>query len=186
MSSTFLSQLHGCSNPHLCSIIPDYLLQRVVDNHDAHPDARKSAERTLHYTGLLRAARESVGSGQAALPVAPRPMQSIIPPHMFQAIIDSDTASDADKDRARKNLEQSQALRSAREGAAPAADRPHEHLSREIHDAKEGSNLPGALIRSEGDPAIQDVNGDESMTTSRTPSTSITMCSNETPLTIAV
>jgi Zn-dependent metalloprotease len=160
MSSTFRSQLHGYSNPHLCSIIPGYLLKRIVDNNDAHPDARKAAEMTLAHTGRLRATRVSVSTDQTAPPIARPPMQSIIPPHMFQAIIDSNTASDADKDRARKNLEQSQAIRSARESAAPTAGAAHEHLNRKIYDAGKRSILPGTLIRKEGDPAIQDVNGD--------------------------
>jgi Zn-dependent metalloprotease len=160
MASTNRSQLHKCGNDRVCTIIPDYLLQRIVDNENAHPDARKSAERSLYYTARLRASRAAVDPTPASGD-APHPMQSIIGPHLFQAIIDSDTASDVDKERARKNLDLTQSLRATREGAAPAGGAVREHLNRAIYDCKQVPNLPGELIRSEGDPEIQDENGDE-------------------------
>jgi Zn-dependent metalloprotease len=88
-------------------------------------------------------------------------MQSIIGPHLFKAIIDSDTASDADKERARKNLELSQSLIASREGAPSAPDTRQEELRRTVYDCQQGSDLPGEVIRSEGDPVIQDKSGDE-------------------------
>jgi Zn-dependent metalloprotease len=163
MASTLPSQIcDGTSNDHVCTIIPDYLLQRVVDNQEAHPDARKSAERTLFHTARLRTSRRDHSARTAGHGHARRPMQSIIGPHLFQAIIDSDTASDVDKERARKNLELSQSLRASREGAPSAPDTTRqEELRRTIYDCNQGSDLPGDVIRSEGDPVIQDVSGDE-------------------------
>lgn len=161
MASTNPSQIHECGNDHVCTIIPDYLLQRIVDNENAHPNARKTAERSLHHTARLRASRAAVHATLAGHGNAPHPVQSIIGPHLFQAIIDSDTASDADKERARKNLDLTQLLRAKREAAAHAGGAAREHLNRAIYDCKQAPNLPGELIRSEGDPAIQDKNGDE-------------------------
>jgi Zn-dependent metalloprotease len=164
MASTSQSHLNVCNGNHVCGIIPDYLLHAIVDNKDAHPDARKAAETSLNRTAGLRATRENAPARPAASGSAPRPMQSILGPHIFQSIIDSDSASDADKARAQMNLDRSTAFRAARESAGAAAAAPaaaQEHLTRDIYDCQRKSDLPGVLIRKEGDPAIADQNGNE-------------------------
>jgi Zn-dependent metalloprotease len=162
MASTSQSQVNVCNDDHVCGIIPDYLLHRIVDNKDAHPDSRKAAEKSLYRTARLRATRDEVHARPAASGRAPHPVQSILGPHVFQSIIDSDTASDADKARAQKNLDRSMAIRAGRESAAAATHAAtREHLKREIYDCQQKSDLPGVLIRNEGDPAIADKNGDE-------------------------
>jgi Zn-dependent metalloprotease len=160
MASHFGSQQAPCSTGQVCCIIPSFILQRIVDSDTAHPDERVSAGRALAHLHALKAARDSFVGGQAAHDAAPHAMHAIVPPHMLQAIIDSDDASEEDKDRARKNLKRLHAIRAARGGADPAAPTA-KRLYRLIYDAEESNELPGNRVRKEGGVAVADVSSNE-------------------------
>lgn len=147
---------------HVCCIIPDYMLQNIVDNKNAHPDARKSAEQTIAHTARMRARRQNASARPPAHRGSHAPIHSIIPPHVFQAIIDSPDASDDDKKRAEQNLASSSAFRLAREEASTSAQATRqEDVNRTIFDAQDSNHLPGNPILQEGDPAIQDISGNQ-------------------------
>lgn len=148
-------QLHPYATGHVRSIIPPYLLQSIVNSESVPQDARTCAERTLTHTRMLRETRASFGTGHGG-----HPDHSIVPPHMLQAIIDSDDASSEDKERARHNLAHSHAIREARAGGATDTA-PHKRLVRVIYDSEHTDDLPGDRIRREGQVATQDVSATE-------------------------
>jgi Zn-dependent metalloprotease len=152
----------ACRDGYVCSILPDYILQHVVDNKDAHPDARKSAEQTLAHTAHIRARRRNFSVRPVPHRGPAAPMHSIIPPHVFQAVIDSADASTDDKTLAQQNLTSSNDIRATRDAASTPTEPTHrEHINRSIYDSQDSNSLPGTPIRQEGDPTIEDTNGDE-------------------------
>ncbi|MBK9476398.1 MAG: M4 family metallopeptidase [Tetrasphaera sp.] len=90
------------------------------------------------------------------------PMCTIIPPYMLRAL-----ASSGDphlEGHARRTLAHDEELRRERfEGVLPRprtrarrARGAEDQAFREIHDAEHGADLPGRLVRGEGDPATED------------------------------
>jgi Zn-dependent metalloprotease len=143
--------LHRCGSDHVCSIVPDYLLQDLVDSDSAPEHARVCAQRTLTHTRMLRAARSALMYDHAG-----HAGHSIIPSYMLQDVIDSDQASEEDKERARKSLAHSQAIRKARAGVSGDAA-PQRRLNRIIYDTEQSNDLPGDRVRKEGQVATQDI-----------------------------
>ena len=83
----------------------------------------------------------------------------ITPPHMLQEIIRN--GSSAQRDIALRTLITSEQMRGQRRvmksvAAFMVAAAPTGNKQRTIYDAKNGSQLPGTLVRSEGDPASID------------------------------
>lgn len=148
--------MHHCGSDHVCSIIPDYILQDIVDSDSTPENARVCAQRTLMYTRMLRATRTSLMHE----PAAGHTGHSIVPSYMLQDIIDSDQASEEDKSRAVKTIAQSEAIRKARAGTA-VGTQPQRPLNRIIYDAENSNDLPGDRIGREADVKIQDVNANE-------------------------
>jgi Zn-dependent metalloprotease len=74
--------------------------------------------------------------------------------------VDSEGASQEDKDRAQKVLDSSDAIREARAGARPKAPKTMQ-VNRMIYDCKESNDTPGDLSRKEGAPAVTDVSVNE-------------------------
>jgi len=93
---------------------------------------------------------------------------SIVPPYLLEALASSDDPHVAE--HAQATLDTDAELRQSRRTSGLRADRParprapRERLApgttagpvRAIHDAKQGTTLPGTLVRSEGDPATGD------------------------------
>lgn len=147
--------LHQYGSDHVCSIVPDYLLQDIADSDSAPEHARVCAQRTLTHTRMLRATRVALVPDHAGHAV-----HSIVPSYMLQDIIDSDQASEEDKQRAKKSLAHSQAIRTARAGLSPDAA-PQRRLNRIIYDAEHRNDVPGDRVRKEGQVATRDVNANE-------------------------
>lgn len=85
------------------------------------------------------------------------PLQCIIPPHMVERILENGTSGQ--KELARNNLSVSDQLRDKRKSLADIAKKPASAIgqkSRQVYDAQHGSNLPGTLVRNEGEPPVQD------------------------------
>jgi Zn-dependent metalloprotease len=134
---------HNCGNGPVCTIIPAYLLQNIVDSESATENQRTCAARTIARTHAIRTAFHAPG----AAPQQP----SIVPNYMHQAIIDSPETSVEEKERAQKNIAAAAALRPSR---AP-------RLMRTIYDCEQTSQLPGNQVRRESEVAVQDVSTNE-------------------------
>lgn len=93
--------------------------------------------------------------------MAPRPLHCILPPYLLERLAE---CSDARvRRRAVEAISQSEALRATRValagvGARAAIPSPRSRKHRLIYDAKNGSfvDLPGTLVRQEGDKASKD------------------------------
>lgn len=86
----------------------------------------------------------------------------IVPPHMVENVLKNGTQKQVQW--AKNNLNFSGQLRGQRQSLADIAVKPQASVggkSRKTYDAKNGSNLPGTLVRSEGDPATGDPAVDE-------------------------
>jgi Zn-dependent metalloprotease len=91
----------------------------------------------------------------------------VIPPHILQNIIENGTQ--AQRQQALRNIVSAEAMRLQREAAAkeatPSGPATPEAMgptaSRAIYTAENAGNLPGRLIRSEGQPATGDTAADE-------------------------
>ena len=90
------------------------------------------------------------------------PIHCIIPPHVVDNILEK--GSDQQKERAQNNVAGANELRGARLSFAETITRPSVvagQKDRKIYDAQTGSNLPGVLVRSEGEPSTGDPGADE-------------------------
>lgn len=91
------------------------------------------------------------------------PVQCIIPPHMLREI--AERGSPAQREKALRTFAMSAQVRARRESltevAALAAPTLVAERERTVHDAEYGSELPGRLVRSEGDPPTGDAAADE-------------------------
>lgn len=86
------------------------------------------------------------------------PIHCIIPPHMLREI--SERGTDAQRSKAEQTMAVSTQIRERRTAAVlaariAAAGTPGKY--RNVYDAKNGSQLPGLLVRKEGDPPSADV-----------------------------
>ncbi len=93
----------------------------------------------------------------------PHPLFCIVPPHILREIAERGTQ--AQRQEALRTLQMSHQLRSQRqvltEVAALFAPAAAPGKQRTIHDAQNGTNLPGQVVRNEGDPATGDAAVDE-------------------------
>ena len=123
------------AEPHRCTIIPSYLLERIAqgvgpDHPDVPDDAAVAAQRTIDADNDLRQQREVFverGLGGLRGPIPGLPPQ-------------------LDEGRARQGV----TTKTPSPATAPPA------VQRSIHDAKHGSTLPGTLKRKEGGKATSD------------------------------
>jgi Zn-dependent metalloprotease len=91
------------------------------------------------------------------------PIQCIVPPHVLREIAANGTPSQ--REYALRNFTMSEQMRGQRLGmislssliAAGASD----SKQRSVYDAKQGSSLPGIVVRREGDPQSSDVDVNE-------------------------
>ena len=128
-SNTELNTPKMANHEHLCCIISDFILQNVVDNNDVHPDARKSAERIIAVKAQRRARRQH---HTAARHAAHGPVHSIIPPYVFQAVLDSPLLRTRTRSNAEQNLVSARAMADKR---ATVAKR--EYVNRAIYDSQD-------------------------------------------------
>ena len=90
------------------------------------------------------------------------PFNCIVPPHMVDKILEKGSAKQIK--RVQNNLNESNKLRSARLSFGETAAKPSAisgQKDRKVYDAQNGSNVPGILVRSEGEPATGDSAADE-------------------------
>ena len=85
------------------------------------------------------------------------PISCIVPPHMVEKIIEN--GQEAQIERAMKTLNASGQMRGLRQSLAEITKKAQATAGdkqRFIYDAQNGSDLPGTLVRSEGDPVSTD------------------------------
>ena len=90
------------------------------------------------------------------------PIHCIVPPHMMEKIVENGTKEQIA--HARRSVEVSGQLRGFRQSLVETTKKPLTAIGtkdRQIFDAQFGSNLPGTLVRSEGQPATGDPAADE-------------------------
>ncbi|HEX7349766.1 M4 family metallopeptidase [Brachybacterium sp.] len=128
---------HTRSRGGPCGIIPPHLLQQIA-RAEASPQA-DAAARTLAVGHRVARARE-VRAERTSRTGIPGQVTGLIPPHLQQ--------------RLRGPAPASESLRGEAAQVAQAAS-----VQRSIHDAQQGTELPGVLVRQEG----QGPSGDESV-----------------------
>lgn len=127
-----------------CGIIPPHLLQQIARAGGEVQAA--AAERTLALGHRVAGSRE-VRAARTSRPGFPGAGAGLIPPHLQQRLADPATATSPTEHPRRDAV-----------GTGPAAT-PETAVRRRIFDAQQGTALPGALVREEG----QDSPGDESV-----------------------
>src|ERR1700760_2744030 len=93
------------SVPHCCHIIPVTLLQSIAKSSTASSNSRAVANKTIakiQNTHRARVTAQIKSTIDHAHP--PQPHHSIIPGYVFQAVLDSDRASEHSKAQAKKDL----------------------------------------------------------------------------------
>jgi Zn-dependent metalloprotease len=144
--------------PHCCYIIPPHMLKAIADSQAASEDSRFIANKTLSHIAKIHTARIEAIARTAEDQPHPQP-QGIIPSHVFQAILDSESASDHAKDQAKNHLASMGALKAAKtshSGGKPATSSMH--LFRLLYDSQETSREPGTKLFVEGQvPANADL-----------------------------
>ncbi|KAF9960880.1 Translation initiation factor 3 subunit b [Mortierella alpina] len=131
-----------------CTFIPPYTLQHIADHGNVSERCREVSRKTLASITAIHQARATAQSARASHP--PRPPgsqgQGIIPPYVFQSIIDSDESSEQDKERARCNLESCADVKESRAAAqalAPKTPKADKTLFRRMYTAGGRHILPG-------------------------------------------
>src|ERR1700710_881472 len=102
--SRMASQMYPSKGkPHVCSIIPPQLLQHILNNSDTAAPTRAAVQKTYNHVCKLQASRVKKDNHHAA------PGQGftagIIPPQIFQAILQSEETSSEQKARSESNLQ---------------------------------------------------------------------------------
>jgi Zn-dependent metalloprotease len=91
------------------------------------------------------------------------PIQCIVPPHVLREIAANGTPSQ--REYALRNFTMSEQMRGQRLGmislSSLIAAGVSDSKQRSVYDAKQGSSLPGIVVRREGDPQSSDVDVDE-------------------------
>jgi Zn-dependent metalloprotease len=106
-------------------------------------------------TNLNTLRRRSIHEVNSLTDISVTPVQCIVPEHMLREI--AKRGSPAQREWALQTLIASERLRGRRQAigqfviAVPAGEK-----RRTVYDAKNGTDLPGTLVRGEGDPATSD------------------------------
>ncbi|KFY10218.1 hypothetical protein V491_07761 [Pseudogymnoascus sp. VKM F-3775] len=138
----------------ICSIIPEHLLETIIERGNAPDDIVAECRSTLDRNNQLRAARiedsQQIASASQGLTQEPAGAQGIVPPYIHQAILRG-TAGEEEREESRRALEQDAKFRAAR--------RSGRHLNRTVYDAqhRESFSRDKILIR-EGGPLVSKIN----------------------------
>ena len=162
---------------HICHIVPPYLLQSIAASAstDVSDEHKRIAEQSLVHQATYIAKREQRFKA-LALPRGARPLESrraIVPDFLLKYIADDADVDEETKARARRDLEHIQKVHTSYQAQQGLTTAPHaetETLSakpgspkqafyRAVYDAQHDENednLPGKLLRVEGQPQSKD------------------------------
>ncbi|KAK0629397.1 hypothetical protein B0T17DRAFT_589193 [Bombardia bombarda] len=169
--------------PHICSIVPPYLLNSIATNDQNDESHRLSAQHCLHHCESVNTKRSDRLAAlalpravRAAHPIANK--QSIVPEVLLQHIADSEGVDEETRARAAHDCEhirqKTSAYKASLSGETPATDQ-HTLAYTAAKDAKDGfyravydarhdadeSDLPGSVVRVEGQQAVKDTAANE-------------------------
>lgn len=163
--------------PHVCTVVPPYLLSALAASEHNSEDIRKSAHNCLDFSSKYVSKRQRVFAELTAprgLRGAPKhqPKQRIIPDTLLKHISECEDVDEDTRQRAKHDLEHSQKVQAkyqqaqgiaaqAKAATAAADDTPAESEStyRAVYDAKnteDEGDLPGTVLRVEGQKAVSD------------------------------
>jgi Zn-dependent metalloprotease len=126
------------------------MLKAITNSQAASSNSRAVAAKTLTHIASVRRARVETQAKFAAGQPHPRP-QGIVPSHVFQAILDSDTASEESKEQAKSHLTSMGAIKAAKVSpTASKAGTSAMHQFRILYDSQGTSREPGKKLFYEG------------------------------------
>jgi Zn-dependent metalloprotease len=126
------------------------MLKAIAESHEASENSRAMAAKTLAHIETVHNARVELLASNAAGASHPPP-QGIVPSNVFQAILDSDTASEQSKKQARSHLAHVGDVAAAKVAPTTStSDASPMHLFRILYDAKQRNREPGTKLFYEG------------------------------------
>lgn len=133
------SHIHG----PCCYIVPPHVLEAIASSDATSEDSKAAAEKTLRQIAAIRSTRNQIQATFAQAAGAPHPpRQGIVPFNVFQAILDSEDASDESKQQAQNHLNSLAAIADAKvQPAKSGTGASPPHLFRTIYDCRE-THLP--------------------------------------------
>lgn len=135
---------------HRCYIIPPHMLKAIANSQAASNNSRAVAAKTVTHIASVHRARVETQAKFAAGQPHPRP-QGIVPSYVFQAILDSNTASEESKEQAKGHLTSMGAIKAAKVSPTAAkAGTSAMHLFRILYDSQGKSREPGKKLFYEG------------------------------------
>ena len=132
------------SCPHVCSIVPNLVLQKVASSPSASAHSRACAARSLLHSHRLHANRRALLGVRSA---------TIIPTQIYDAIIDNEAVSDEAKEHARTSRANTEQLQRDRQQGAilmSADQRSPKRLRRVLYDCEHTDEVPGQRVLREG------------------------------------
>ncbi|KAI1362289.1 metalloprotease [Xylaria arbuscula] len=171
--------------PHVCTVVPPYLLNALAASEHNSEDIRKSARHCLAFSSKYISKRQKVfaeltaprgnlrRSGMAARQQH-QPKQRIVPDSLLKHISECEDVDEATRSRAKRDLEHSQKVQvkyqqaqglaaQAKQAVTATAEddksSDSEATYRAVYDAKnteDEGDLPGTVLRVEGQKAVSD------------------------------
>lgn len=153
--------------PHVCSIMPHYILEAITTSDTAHEDAKHAAHATISLTQMLREVRHiHIASLHADLPAAipNQPPHPVVPPHLLESIAAAENAQPEGREGAVHTLALTEELREKREQVSEAIHDAKEtligpgppRLKRLVYTSENSQHLPGTPVRIEGQDPSED------------------------------
>lgn len=135
---------------HYCSILPPHLLKHIIDSPLTSPPTLIAAQKT--YDHVCRVQDNRVAKDYAQYHVRHGFAAGIIPPHIFQSVLDSDETSSEEKGRAKHHLAQIDKYHAARADHAAEAKATTHQVYRKIYTSAKTNDLEKILLFEEGAP----------------------------------
>ncbi|KAF7855410.1 hypothetical protein EAF04_010153 [Stromatinia cepivora] len=129
---------------HFCSIVPPHLLKHIVNSPLTIPPTLVAAQKTYDHVCRLhdKRVRGDYIHDQESQDFA----AGIIPPHIFQSVLDSEDASTEEKERAKHNLAYIDQYHAARADRAAEARATTHHVYRKIYNSAGTNEMKKVLI----------------------------------------
>lgn len=137
---------------HFCSILPPHLLKHILESPLTSPPTLAAAQKTYNHVCRLHDNRVQGAYTQYQGPQGFA--AGIVPPHMFQSIIDSDDTSLEAKERAKHQLADVKKYQAARADHAAELKTTTNQVYRKIYSSEKTDRLEKTLIFEEGGATV--------------------------------